>query len=70
MLPHMGPEFIEALTTTKPATDTSRRTSQSPIARKRLYRLAPFRRVTVRVLSRILAIVMSKSMICLILICL
>jgi hypothetical protein len=70
MLPHMGPEFVEALTTNRPATDTSPTTSQSPIACKRLDRLAPFQRVTVLVCSRILAIVMSKWMIYLILICL
>ncbi|MDX6459363.1 MAG: hypothetical protein QOJ51_2518 [Acidobacteriaceae bacterium] len=70
MLPHMGPEFVEALTTNRPATDTSRTTSQSPIACRRLDRLAPFQRVMVLVFSRILVIVMSKWMIYLILICL
>jgi hypothetical protein len=70
MLPHMGPEFVEALTTNMPATDTSTTTSQSSIACKRLDRLAPFQRITVLVVSRILAIVMSKWMIYLILICL
>jgi hypothetical protein len=69
MLPHMGPEFVEALTTNRPATDTSRATSQSPIACKRLDRLAPFQRITVVVFSCILAIVRSKWMLYLILIC-
>jgi len=70
MLPHMGPEFVEALTTNRPATDTSRATSQSAPACKRLDRLPPFQRVTVLVFSRILAIVMSKWIIYLIHICL
>lgn len=50
---HMGPEFVEALTN-RPATDTSRTTSQMPIAYKRLDRLAPFQHVTVLVCSRTL----------------
>jgi hypothetical protein len=70
MLPHMGPEFVEALTTNRLATDISRETSQSEPACKRLDRLPPFKRVTVLVFSRILAIVMSKWVIYLILICL
>jgi hypothetical protein len=73
MLPHMGPEFVEALrslATNRPATDTSGAVPQSPYACKRLNRLAPFQRVAVLVFSRILAIVTSKWMIYLILICL
>jgi hypothetical protein len=73
MLPHMGPEFIEvlrSLATNKPAIDTSRATSQSTPACKRLDRLGPFQRVTRLVLSRILAVMTSKWMICLILCCL
>jgi hypothetical protein len=72
MLPHMGPEFVEALrsrATNRPATDTPRAISQSPYACKRLDRLAPFQRVTLLFLSRILAVVTSKWMIYLILIC-
>ena len=45
MLPHMGPEFVEALrslATNRPATDTARATSPSALACKGLDRLAPF----------------------------
>jgi hypothetical protein len=68
MLPHMGPEFVEALATNRPATNKSSAGSQTSTACKRLDRLAPFQHVTVLVVSRILAIVMSKWMIYLILI--
>jgi hypothetical protein len=73
MLPHMGPEFVEALrslATNRPDTDTSRATSQSAPARERLDHLAPCRRITLLVFSRILAVVTSKWMIYLILVCL
>jgi hypothetical protein len=69
MLPHMGPEFVEALTK-RPTTDTCRTSSQTPIARKRLDHRAPFQSVTCLILSRILAVVTSKWMIYLVLICL
>jgi hypothetical protein len=66
MLPHMGPEFVEALrslATNRPTTDTSRATSPTAPACKRLDRLAPFQRDTLVVLSRILAVITSKWMI-------
>jgi hypothetical protein len=69
MLPHMGPEFVEALTN-RPATGTCRTSSQTPIACKRLDHRAPFQSVTCPILSRILAVVTSKWMIYLILVCL
>jgi hypothetical protein len=49
MLPHMGPEFVEALATNRPATNTSSAGSQTSTACKRLDRLAPFQHVTVLV---------------------
>jgi hypothetical protein len=73
MLPHMGPEFVEALrslATNRPDTDTSQATSQSAPACKKLDCLAPCRRITLLVVSRILAVVTSKWMIYLILVCL
>jgi hypothetical protein len=73
MLPHMGPEFVEALrylATSRPATDTSLATSQSAPVCKKLDRLASCRRITLLVVSNILAIVTSKWMLYLILLCL
>jgi hypothetical protein len=70
MLPHIGPEFVEALqslATNRPATDTARATSPSASACKRVDRLAPFQRVTLVVLSRISAVITSKWMIYLVL---
>jgi hypothetical protein len=70
MLPHMGPEFVEALqslATNRPATDTARAASPSAPAFQRLDRLAPFQRVTLVVLSHILAVITSKWMIYLVL---
>jgi hypothetical protein len=73
MLPNIGPEFVEALlsrATNMPASRTSRGASQSAPECKRLDRRAPFRRVTLLVLSCILGIVTSKWMVYLILMCL
>jgi hypothetical protein len=73
MLPNIGPEFVEALlsrATNKPASHTSPAASQSVRECKRLDRRAPFQRVTLLVLSRILGIVTSKWMVYLILMCL
>jgi hypothetical protein len=57
MLPNIGPEFVEALlsrATSKPASHASTAASQSVPVCKRLDRRAPFRRITLLVLSRIL----------------
>jgi hypothetical protein len=66
MFPYIGHEFVEvlwSLATDKPATDTSRAVSQSPAACEGRDRVAPFRHVTLCVLSRIVAIVRSEWMI-------
>jgi hypothetical protein len=73
MLPNIGPEFVEALlsrATNEPATHASPAASQSAPAFKKLDRLAPCRRKAILVVSRILAIVTSKWVIYLILLCL
>jgi hypothetical protein len=73
MLPNIGPEFVEALlsrATNKPATHTLPRASQNAPVYKRLDRLVSCQRFTHFVLSRILAIVTSKWMVYLILMCL
>jgi hypothetical protein len=73
MLPNTGPEFVEALlsrATNKPATHTSLASSQSAPACKRPNRRASFQAFMLLVLSRILAIVTSKWMVYLILMCL
>jgi hypothetical protein len=70
MLPNIGPEFVEALlsrATNKPATHTSPAASQSAAECKRLDRRAPFRGLTLPVLSRILPVVTSNWMVYLIL---
>jgi hypothetical protein len=73
MLPNIGPEFVEALlsrATNEPATHTSPAASQSAPECKRLDRRAPFQRLALLVLFRILGIVTSKWMVYLILMCL
>ena len=73
MLPNIGPEIVEALlsrATNKSATHTSPAASQNAPVCKGLDRLASFRRITLLVLSHILAIVTSKWMAYVILICL
>jgi hypothetical protein len=64
MFPHIGPEFVEALlylATKRSTTDTSEATSQNELACKRVDRFAPLRRVTLVVLSRILAVVRTTG---------
>jgi hypothetical protein len=73
MLPNIGPEFVETLlsrVTNKPATHTSPAASQSAPVCKELDRHTSFQRFTLPVLSHILAIVTSKWMVYLILMCL
>jgi hypothetical protein len=73
MVPNIGPEFVEALlsrATNKPGTHTSPAASQSSPVCKGLDRPASFRRITLLVLSHILAMVTSKWMAYIILICL
>jgi len=73
MLPNIGPEFVEALlsrATNKPATHTSPAASQGAPVCKGLDRLASFRYFALLVFSSILAMVTSKWMVYLILMCL
>lgn len=69
MLPHMGPEFIEALlsrTADEITINTSVEASQDPEACKGQDRIAPLGRVTFSTPSRIVAIIMIACVICLI----
>jgi hypothetical protein len=73
MLPYIGQEIVETLRSfaiARPTTETSQAASQSPPACKGQDRLTPSRRVPFRLRSMIVAVVTSKWMIYLLLICL
>lgn len=73
MIPYIGHEFVEALQSVgadRPSTETPKTALQPPPLHKRRDRAAPFQRVTLRVLSRMLVVVTSKWMIYLIVACL